>query len=854
MAWNFNQYYKLSQAGTTAISMGESLLQSYPLTRSCLTVLGHRLVESVEFGYFKAGYDIIVEGEQGKDLFLLCTGTVDVLVGGKMVVNMAGPSLLGDKGIVESSSTRAATIRVGEKQTCLFLKIPMDLFLKDFKAKVADALFAQESAIYAAMFQTIQDRLFTYMTHQKNLWEEAHTTLNQLNMRLISKGIENQKPANWDPNTWAQVKTFLLKLIGFKWSPELEASTPNLYKVLAKYLGVKTAPLKSRLKPDEYNLARARLWQGWIDEVAKVVAKHLPKTSLPIDIGEVELFNPKLFRVKLLTLLRSFEKKFPSSEQGQHKAEQFFGKAETINFLELSPYLDSFDQNFKVPRTQWVKALLAQKTAQIAAKSENDFNGSIVRMQGFVDRVKGMALDLGTQEVVKEVDFAVIDHKTTEMLPSYDAFLRTSEVPVGGHLGEIIYHPDEVPKIDELIKISGSKTIRTQIEQSFHFIASTLHLSMPGLQSHLWQSFFRIYRTSASDTLPSRELGQNYWIPISNGFRLFKGTQELSKLTPGTLLGGNGWGKTPGDDQSLQVLAPEKSGSPAKPMVYCLLCLPKAGLPWNQPKWDPQQIVGKYAHLLQWVVDHLNRSIVGLVKERGESFGTWSKAELFRDLEQRVRQFENKGVQVSGKFREAIFRHLNETLGMKTDDIETNNSVTLSKQVYNFLLRRIKTNNPSMNIDEVGNQAYTQFRLNLTQMVEIYKLYDPNHKPMPQETDVFLSIENQLRRLFLKLNCSVNEGYFNFSDPLKPKVFVGKVAEDLSTSPDLFKKFTLNFIELLENVQLNLIIEAAGYQQKLGKVHSIRSQYDLAAMQNKLVSEGVQRLQSFLKAGINQTV
>jgi len=853
MAWNYNQYYKLTAAGGTAFSMGESLLQSYPLTRSCLSVLGHQLVESVEFGYFKSGFDVIVEGEQGKDLFLLCTGSVDVLVGGKLVVQMEGPNLLGDKGIVQSNSTRAATIRVGEKQVCLFLKIPMDLFLKDFKAKVADAQFAQDSAIYAAMFQTIQDRLFNYMTHQKNLWAEANTTLNQLNIRLLAKGIESKKPVSWDPNTWEQVKKLIAKLVGYRWAPELEMNSTNLYNLLAKFLGAKTAPLKSRLKPTEYALARQRLWQGWLDEISKTVVRHLPKESLPIDIGEVELFNPKLFRVKLLTLLRSFEKKFPSSGMGEHKAELHFGKAEKVNFLELFPYLESFSTSFKVPRPQWVKAVLAQKTAQIAANSENDFNASIVRMQGFVDRVKGMALDLGTEEVVEAIDYKVIDHKATEMLPSYDAFLRTSEVPVGNHIGEISYHPDEVPKIEELIKISGSKTIRLQIEQAFGFIASTLRLNMPGLPQPFWHSCFRIVRASSDDTLTTRELASNYWIPISSGIKLNQGTQTVTELLPGLLLGGKVWGEKDPGAQPFLIKTPPKSASSKKVQYYCFVCLPKVLLPWNTTKWDPQQIKGKYTALLQWMTDKFLNSIVLLSQERAEYFESWSKAELFRDLEARVQQFENKGLQIAGVFREAILKYLGEALGMTTEQVETTNSVTLSKQVYNHILRTLKTQNPDLSIDEIGNQAYTQFRLHLTQMVEIYKAHDPNKQASAEESDLGTLIENQLRRLFLKLDRSINETYFDFSDQSKPKISISNISEDMVIYPDHFKKFAVNLGAILEEVQLKLILETSEFHKKVSQVHSIRSQYDVASMQTKLISEGVDRLQSFLKAGISQS-
>lgn len=849
MNWEYNQYYKLTQAGPKAPALGESLLAAYPLTRSCLGVLGKRLVEAVQFGFFGAGQDIIVEGEKGRDLYLLCEGKVSVLVGGKQVVEMKGPALLGDKGIIESDSTRAATIKVAKGSVCLFLKIPMGLFIKDFKAKVPDAQFGQEAAIFAAMFQTVQDRLFTYMAHQKALWEEANSLLNALNTKLIAKSLEAKKDLNWDAKAWGHVKRQINKLISFQWPDNLETNAQNLYAVLAKFLAIRTAPLKTRLKPEEYNLARHRLWQGWLEEIAKGVLKHLPKKALPIDIGEVELFNPKLFRVKLLTLLRSFEGKFEEKDEAQHRAEDYFGKGQKINFLDLFGYLESFESSLQIPRPHWVQALLAQKTAQIAAKSENQFNASIVRMQSFLERVSTMSVDLSSSTSEKKADLGQINEQARQLMASYDAFVRKVEVPVGKRLGEIYYQPGEVPRGIDLVKSSGSPSVRQSIEQAYNFLTNTLGLSIPNLPAPVAANLFYVFRASPNDHMPPAELAQNYWFPVSSGIALKQGEKELFFLKPGVLLGGSAWGSLSDDPQkALSVHTPPKAPQDPMDMSYTLICMPRQEIPWEKESFDASQITRQYTLILQWLTDKMLAFLGELMIERDQHYEKWSKAETVRDLEKRVQDFENRPNELSVSQAKALIQYLRETLAIKVGPAEGLVSASLAKQVYNQLLRRIKTENPQLTLDEVGNQAYTRFRLHLTEMVEIVRAHDPNAQALPERTEVYQWIEEEMRRLFLRLKQPVDEAYFSLALAEKPMVSIGSIAKALEQMPQLFKRFAQGFLQILEQAQINLIFETDDYRKKVAKISSIRSQFDLQALQAQSINQGVQRLKSLLKS------
>ncbi len=108
MAFQNDIYYKISSYGSEAIHASDTLLRSYPLTKVCLDILGKKLLQTLEFGFFKPGLKIITQGEQGKDLYLMCNHVADVIVYNKVIVQMDAPALFGDKAIIDRNSTRNA--------------------------------------------------------------------------------------------------------------------------------------------------------------------------------------------------------------------------------------------------------------------------------------------------------------------------------------------------------------------------------------------------------------------------------------------------------------------------------------------------------------------------------------------------------------------------------------------------------------------------------------------------------------------------------------------------------------------------------------------------------------------------
>ncbi|PCI27182.1 MAG: hypothetical protein COB67_09115, partial [SAR324 cluster bacterium] len=277
-----NRYYTISEAGNEAKHFSQSLLQSYPITRACLSILGSKLIDQLEFGFFTGGRNIIHQGETGKELFLLCNNLIDVLVNEQVVVQMEAPALLGDKAIVEPKSTRSATIRVADKNVCLILKIPMGLFLRNFRdPKIPDRSFHQESGIFYSMFEGIQKRLFEYIYLQKNLWEEVTTTLGLLNTQLIAKNLENARDQGWGPEIWNSVKQVLAKEFRFNWPEQIELNSQTLREILLRVLANKFPRAKFPGNDSDYVIQKNLMWHQWLSTVGQAVTKVLPKEKQP---------------------------------------------------------------------------------------------------------------------------------------------------------------------------------------------------------------------------------------------------------------------------------------------------------------------------------------------------------------------------------------------------------------------------------------------------------------------------------------------------------------------------------------------------------------------------------------------
>ena len=72
--WIPNHNYSFKHSNDACVQLATSLLESYSLTGGCLRILGKKLQDQLAFGFFDVGSDIILQGESGRDVFMLCSG------------------------------------------------------------------------------------------------------------------------------------------------------------------------------------------------------------------------------------------------------------------------------------------------------------------------------------------------------------------------------------------------------------------------------------------------------------------------------------------------------------------------------------------------------------------------------------------------------------------------------------------------------------------------------------------------------------------------------------------------------------------------------------------------------------
>jgi len=95
-----NTFFKSTDFDPQVGKIIDNLLKSYPLTKKLSSVIGKLLLENIELGFFTSGFEIIKQGESGRDVFFHCNNEIDVIVNGQQICKMQAPGLIGDKGIV----------------------------------------------------------------------------------------------------------------------------------------------------------------------------------------------------------------------------------------------------------------------------------------------------------------------------------------------------------------------------------------------------------------------------------------------------------------------------------------------------------------------------------------------------------------------------------------------------------------------------------------------------------------------------------------------------------------------------------------------------------------------------------
>lgn len=469
----------------------------------------------------------MTQGEKGRDLFVLCRGAVDVWVDGQKVIQMQGPVLLGDKALVEPQSKRAATICVSPHQIALVLKIPLDPLIHDFdNPQTVVQSFQQEIDIFCQIYQEIQNRLFDYSHLQKGLSEKVHVTLRQINSQFIAKSLDNQKELGWDQSLWQIIRECVEKTLNLSWPQEVVLNEMTFHSS-AKILLEKRYPLEKFVgTAADYLTQKHRIWRKLLITLGERVMQHLPQEHHPFRIQEMDLFNPQNYRLRILQKLREFEQqqhpkgkeKPGNASASQDEAVRFFGKGEQSNQFDFKNYLQSLSVRFQLETNGRIQAQLAQQLAGIAAACENEFNGTLARMQRFLEKAKSRT-EL-EEEALHKKNLPPVDIGIQQLLRIFSTFNRSNHQAFLRPIGKVFYESKTSPTFFTLTKYMATAAIKADCEQSFQTLIKAFKI----LDGSLSPTF--IYRSlhwidhSKNDQILEATLKENYWMFMEPGGKI----------------------------------------------------------------------------------------------------------------------------------------------------------------------------------------------------------------------------------------------------------------------------------------------------------------------------------------------
>lgn len=864
MQWQVNKYYPLPQAKDEALAVASSLLHGYPLTRACLEILGEELLNKLEFGFFETGFEIIHQGESGKDLFLLCRGVVDVIFNGQVVVDMEGPTLLGDKAIVEPQSTRAATIRVAKGQDALFIKIPMGLFLRNFNDhSIADSQFQQEVQIFCNVFLGIQQRLFDYIYLQKNLWEEVTTTLNLLNSQMIAKSLDNKKEMAWSDQFWEVIKRYLAQHLKFHWPEKIPLNATTLRDVLYQVSENKSPRKSFKGNDNEYLVSQHLQVRNWLIQASEEVIKVLPEDQLPFQIGEIELFNPRNYHMRMSKLLRSAEKKFSPKLQTNTIVSQpmavppvsnFFGKGARANEFQLERYLNSFEQVFSVKFPKRILAQLGQRSALITAECENQFNTSVARMQKFLDKAKRRAIaPAPTSEDPKQAK-EQLKAAIAKILKGFMAYERRIEMIPGKKLGEIVYIAECVPTKDELIKSSGARKTRAELEKAFQQLQVVYLSGKNKPPSSFVKNNVFLCQAGPADIVPSKELQSHYWMPISEGVALMRGEELIEEDLPsGLLLGGKGWGQEEEQEehQEYYLKMPSHSALARKDQTFLIFVIPPSSFSWDKDeKPMPEKYLKQQLPTMQWLIDKQLQSVSFFLDKRDQKFQKWFEIVQILNLEKKVQKFENVHTLLTAKQFQSLQTLLHTTIHLQLDaDVQTY-SDQLAKKIYNHILRKMGEDFSNMPVEERSNKAYTKWRYILSEVVKALDGDSADEAETGRYTPppVYEVLNNKLKNSLATYLGRSNSQKAQLSEQNPQLDFIGLVKDAEGVSLQKRIALYLILIELFEHHVYKLIGEMSDSKKRLENIQDQRPQTETDAVQLEMIMEDVEKLSHLLQS------
>ena len=864
MAIQYNRYYGIKAAGPKAIRLTATLLQSYPVTRACLGILGNKLLERVGFGFFTEDQPFITQGEQGKDLFMLCDESVDVFVDGKKVVEMEAPVLLGDKGIVEPESLRAATISAAPEKTCFLLKIPMGLFIRNFDdMSIDDASFSQEIGIFYNMFKGIQARLFEFAFIQKNLWEEAITTQTLAKTQGLIKILDNRIDEGWGDEIWETVRVHLLDSLGFKWPDGVPLDISTFRNLLRQYLDEKYPREAYKGKDADYIRRKHQIWRKWLTSTAAIIMKGLPVEGSDIEGNKIQLFNPRNYQIRIQGLIRAIEKKFlthkvrdladtgnAAKDSGTESIKSFFGRTEQDNTFDLKRYLNSFERTFKLKYPKRMQTQIAQRTALVAAKCENEFNESVAAMKTMLEKSQAKLTGAYKVQIGNKENETDSDKALEPLNKAITRYYQHLDEPAIAKYGKVTYKHQSTPNFSKLLKSAGVKHVKKEILRAVQAQVKRLNISARLLTFDFIKDSFHLCQAAPGSEIASHDLERHYWMPVSQGIRLFASDNEFVEIAPGSLIGGKGWLQDASDEQGRslgvwKLKMPETVSDAEIHQGHLVLVLPSQMFPWEiNTRPNAQIFKTAYLPLMQWLINRQLNHISLHLPSRDQAFESLQKNEQILRLERKVKAFENSSVKMSSEDYQKITNFLQNTLSVALPKDKRLPSNVLAKKIYNFILKQMTIDYQRLEPEQVGNRTYTKWRMILSEIVQITEQSELERSILTS-TPFFEVIENELGAILDSFNISKAKQYVQLTGQT-PYLQLPQILNELD-NPDGDRQLLFDLIQSTLETYLRLVIEETRfYKLKNDQAGQKRSKTDVQALQTKTILESSAKLKSII--------
>ena len=723
MSWILNRYYPIHKAGEEPKKLAESLLQAYSLTRVAYDVLGEEMLQKISFGFIGEGEQIIQQGEKGKDLFLICHSPVQVLVDEKVVVTMDAPVLLGDKALIWPDSTRAATIQVPQGLNALVLKVPMGLFLRDFTfAEIPDGSFKREQDIYSGLFQEIQKRLFEYIPLQQNQYEAVRSSIIGMNTKFISLSLERGDDQDWPKEVWETLPNFLSSKFGFKTDKEINIG--NFKSLLQPYFEGKYPRSAFQCSDAEFLAKRHQLWEFWMTQAAALIIKYIPDDKLSFTIKGLQLFSPQNYRGMIEGLLSKVEAYFPPGSPATTKGNftGFFSGGEHSNDFALAKFQKHLAQDFLVKYPHRITGMMAQAAARVAAECENEFNKALAKMKDFDESTRSLVH--GEEKKEKSLSPKVFEAHLEQISRGFNNFNKSiagavENVPGGEHH----YVQKTCPLISELVYHASTKQVKEAIENSFFEVINYLNLPADPLSKEELQGRLRLVKVMPGYIIPSDQLAEHFWIPLSPGMQLKRADVMIQSLSPGEFIGGQGWSEEEGcpPEDLLYIQTPERDKEGLVDQGLLLLVIPDAKLKEFDKAGGEHEETS--LHWMEWTKGKLLQEMDLLAKQRNDLLDRCMGMEESHKLDGWIQDFESGVEPLEKGDEEKVLEFLKGSVSYEPT-AEGMPAQKLANELYENLIAQYLMEHPNVSDEESRNSCYTQFRFLLSEITRILHFND----------------------------------------------------------------------------------------------------------------------------------